>query len=53
MKFRLPLLILIVIQFPEDLSSQDAILGKVWIGDPHNIICIPANSVKVIERQNL
>ena len=34
---------------PKDLSSQDAILGKVWIGDPHNIICIPANSVKVIE----
>ena len=33
----------------KDLDSQDAILGQVWIGDPHKVICIPANSVKVIE----
>ena len=34
---------------PKDLSSQDATLGQVWIGNPHKVICIPANSVKVIE----
>ena len=34
---------------PKDLDSQDTILGQVWIGDPRKVICIPANSVKVIE----
>ena len=34
---------------PKDLDSQDAILGQVWIGDPRKVICIPANSVKVVE----
>ena len=34
---------------PKDLDSQDATLGQVWIGDPRKVICIPANSVKVIE----
>ena len=33
----------------EDLSSLDATLGQVWIGDPRKVICIPANSVKVVE----
>ena len=35
----------------EDLSPPDAILGQVWIGNPHRVICIPANSVKVVEGQ--
>ena len=34
---------------PKDLDSQDATLGQVWIGDPRKAICIPANSVKVVE----
>ena len=34
---------------PEDLSPLDATLGQVWIGDPHQIICIPANSVNVVQ----
>ena len=34
---------------PKDLDSQDAILGQVWIGNPRKVICIPANSVKVVE----
>ena len=34
---------------PEDLDSSDATLGQVWIGDPCKVICIPANSVKVVE----
>ena len=33
----------------EDLNSPDATLGQVWIGDPRKVICIPANSVKVVE----
>ena len=33
----------------EDLSPSDAILGQVWVGSPHQSICIPANSVKVIQ----
>ena len=33
----------------EDLSPSDAILGQVWVGSPHQNICIPANSVKVIQ----
>ena len=33
----------------EDLSPPDAILGQVWVGSPHQVICIPANSVKVIQ----
>ena len=33
----------------EDLSSLDATLGQVWVGNPRKVICIPANSVKVIE----
>ena len=33
----------------EDLSSPDATLGQVWVGSPHKVICIPANSVKVVE----
>ena len=34
---------------PKDLDSQDAILRQVWIGDLRKVICIPANSVKVVE----
>ena len=34
---------------PEDLSPLDATLGQVWVGDPHQVICIPANSVKVVQ----
>ena len=34
---------------PEDLSSLDATLRQVWIGNPCKVICIPANSVKVVE----
>ena len=34
---------------PKDLDPQDTILGQVWIGDPCKVICIPANSVKVVE----
>ena len=34
---------------PEDLSPSDATLGQVWVGSPHQNICIPANSVKVIQ----
>ena len=34
---------------PEDLISQDATLGQVWIGNPRKVICIPANSVKAVE----
>ena len=34
---------------PEDLSSQDATLGRVWIGNSRKVIYIPANSVKVVE----
>ena len=34
---------------PEDLSPPDATLGQVWVGSPHQVICIPANSVKVIQ----
>ena len=30
-------------------SPSDAILGQVWVGNPHQNICIPANSVKVIQ----
>ena len=30
-------------------SSSDNILGQVWVGINNNPICIPANSVKVIE----
>ena len=33
----------------EDLSPSDAILGQVWVGSPHQSICIPANSVKVLK----
>ena len=33
----------------EDFSPKDAILGQVWIGNPCKVICIPANSVKVVE----
>ena len=33
----------------EDLSPLDAILGQVWIGSPYRNICIPANSVKVVQ----
>ena len=33
----------------EDLSPSDAILGQVWVGSPHQSICIPANSVKVVK----
>ena len=33
----------------EDLSPLDATLGQVWIGNPCKVICIPANSVKVVE----
>ena len=33
----------------EDLSPSDAILGQVWVGSPYRNICIPANSVKVIQ----
>ena len=33
----------------EDLSPSDAILSQVWVGSPHQNICIPANSVKVIK----
>ena len=35
----------------EDLNPPDAILGQVWIGNPRKVICIPANSVKVVEGQ--
>ena len=34
---------------PEDLSPLDATLGQVWVGSPHQVICIPANSVKVVQ----
>ena len=34
---------------PEDLSPPDTTLGQVWVGNPHRVICIPANSVKVIQ----
>ena len=34
---------------PEDLSPPDATLKQVWIGNPLKVICIPANSVKVVE----
>ena len=30
-------------------SGSDNILGKVWVGVNNNPICIPANSVKVVE----
>ena len=33
----------------EDLSPSDAILGQVWVGIPYQNICIPANSVKVVQ----
>ena len=33
----------------EDLSPSDAILGQVWVGSPYQNICIPANSVKVVQ----
>ena len=33
----------------EDLSPLDAILSQVWIGSLYRNICIPANSVKVIQ----
>ena len=33
----------------EDLSPPDAILGQVWVGNLYWNICIPANSVKVIQ----
>ena len=34
---------------PEDLSPPDATLGQVWVGNPHQVSCIPANSVKVVQ----
>ena len=33
----------------EDLSPSDAILSQVWVGRPYRNICIPANSVKVVQ----
>ena len=33
----------------EDLSPLDAILSQVWVGSPYQNICIPANSVKVVQ----
>ena len=33
----------------EDLIPSDVTLGQVWVGIPHQVICIPANSVKVIQ----
>ena len=33
----------------EDLSPSDATLSQVWVGSPHQNICIQANSVKVIQ----
>ena len=33
----------------EDLSPLDATLGQVWVGSPRQVICIPANSVKVVQ----
>ena len=33
----------------EDLSPSDAILSQVWVGSPHQNICILANSVKVVQ----
>ena len=28
--------------------KTDTTLGQVWVGDPHQPICIPANSAKVV-----
>ena len=33
----------------EDLSPSDAIPSQVWVGSPYQNICIPANSVKVVQ----
>ena len=33
----------------EDLSPSDVILSQVWVGNPYWDICIPANSVKVVQ----
>ena len=34
----------------EDFSPLDAILGQVcWVGSPYQNICIPVNSVKVVQ----
>ena len=48
-KFKLPILDVNFHPTLEDLSPLDATLGQVWIGNPHKVICIPANSVKVVE----
>ena len=34
---------------PENLNPLDVTLGQVCFGNPHQVICIPANSVKVIQ----
>ena len=34
---------------PEDLSPPDVTLGQVWVANPYQVICIPANSVKVVQ----
>ena len=34
----------------EDFSlGLEAVLGQVWVGSPYKAICIPANSVKVVQ----
>ena len=34
----------------KDLSpGSETVLGQVWVGSPHEAICIPANSVKVMK----
>ena len=33
----------------EDLCPSDAILGQVWVGSLYLNICIPANSVNVVQ----
>ena len=34
----------------EDLSpGSEAVLGQVWVGSPYQTICIPGNSVKVVQ----
>ena len=30
-------------------SGSEAVLGQVWVGSTHEAICIPANSMKVLQ----
>ena len=30
-------------------SGSEAVLGQVWVGNAHEAICIPANSMKVLQ----